>query len=169
MNSLIKSSSLALVAVVLLSGCTATEPPALSPNNPADANVHDSLRMLRNVLAKDETTIAIARELGVTQAHAQGAETMQHEMRNMSGMQHGGGMQSHDAQSENQKLADQMKKTSAEMKATATKLKQRERESSPGTVIYTCPMHPQIHSNQPGKCPICGMTLVSKEGGHEEH
>lgn len=25
---------------------------------------------------------------------------------------------------------------------------------------YTCPMHPQIHRDQPGQCPICGMTLV---------
>ena len=29
--------------------------------------------------------------------------------------------------------------------------------------IYTCPMHPQIIRNQPGKCPICGMELVKKE------
>jgi CopA family copper-resistance protein len=28
--------------------------------------------------------------------------------------------------------------------------------------IYTCPMHPQIQSPGPGKCPICGMTLVKK-------
>jgi Cu(I)/Ag(I) efflux system membrane fusion protein len=26
--------------------------------------------------------------------------------------------------------------------------------------VYTCPMHPQIRRNAPGKCPICGMTLV---------
>ena len=25
--------------------------------------------------------------------------------------------------------------------------------------IYTCPMHPEIRQNQPGNCPICGMTL----------
>jgi Cu+-exporting ATPase len=25
--------------------------------------------------------------------------------------------------------------------------------------IYTCPMHPQIRRNEPGHCPICGMTL----------
>jgi len=28
---------------------------------------------------------------------------------------------------------------------------------------YTCPMHPQIHSMMPGKCPICGMNLVFKK------
>ena len=25
---------------------------------------------------------------------------------------------------------------------------------------YTCVMHPQIHENKPGNCPICGMTLI---------
>jgi Cu(I)/Ag(I) efflux system membrane fusion protein len=28
--------------------------------------------------------------------------------------------------------------------------------------VYTCPMHPQIISDHPGQCPICGMTLVLK-------
>jgi len=28
---------------------------------------------------------------------------------------------------------------------------------------YTCTMHPEIRSNQPGKCPKCGMTLVKKQ------
>ena len=26
---------------------------------------------------------------------------------------------------------------------------------------YTCPMHPEIRQHTPGKCPICGMTLVT--------
>ena len=39
---------------------------------------------------------------------------------------------------------------------------------------YTCPMHPQIVQDAPGKCPLCGMTLVplakSKEGSsHSSH
>jgi Cu(I)/Ag(I) efflux system membrane fusion protein len=25
---------------------------------------------------------------------------------------------------------------------------------------WTCPMHPSVHAEHPGKCPICGMTLV---------
>ena len=34
--------------------------------------------------------------------------------------------------------------------------------NSASTEVYTCPMHPQIHENQPGNCPICGMKLVKK-------
>lgn len=29
---------------------------------------------------------------------------------------------------------------------------------------YTCPMHPEVVSSKPGKCPRCGMELVEKEG-----
>lgn len=32
-------------------------------------------------------------------------------------------------------------------------------------VKYTCPMHPQIISDKPGSCPICGMDLVPISGG----
>ncbi len=30
--------------------------------------------------------------------------------------------------------------------------------------IYTCPMHPEVESPTPGKCPKCGMELVPKGG-----
>lgn len=29
---------------------------------------------------------------------------------------------------------------------------------------YTCPMHPEVKQNGPGKCPKCGMALVPAEG-----
>ena len=32
---------------------------------------------------------------------------------------------------------------------------------------YACPMHPEVRADEPGRCPICGMTLVKKEGGAE--
>lgn len=30
-------------------------------------------------------------------------------------------------------------------------------------VSYTCSMHPEIHSDKPGNCPICGMKLVPEK------
>ena len=33
---------------------------------------------------------------------------------------------------------------------------------------YVCPMHPHITSDKPGKCPICGMDLVSAADDDEE-
>jgi len=45
--------------------------------------------------------------------------------------------------------------------------------ASLGTRIeYTCPMHPEVISDQPGNCPKCGMTLMPKETsatGHAGH
>lgn len=32
---------------------------------------------------------------------------------------------------------------------------------------YTCPMHPQVIKDKPGKCPICGMDLVSEAANKE--
>ena len=34
-------------------------------------------------------------------------------------------------------------------------------------VVYTCPMHPEIVSENPEDCPICGMKLIQKEQAPE--
>jgi hypothetical protein len=31
------------------------------------------------------------------------------------------------------------------------------------SATYTCPMHPEVMSDRPGKCPRCGMTLVERD------
>src|ERR1700737_2434022 len=33
----------------------------------------------------------------------------------------------------------------------------------PASVIYTCPMHPEVRRPSPGACPICGMALEPVE------
>jgi Cu(I)/Ag(I) efflux system membrane fusion protein/cobalt-zinc-cadmium efflux system membrane fusion protein len=34
--------------------------------------------------------------------------------------------------------------------------------------VYSCPMHPEITSHEPGSCPICGMFLEEVVGAGEE-
>jgi len=34
--------------------------------------------------------------------------------------------------------------------------------------VYTCPMHPEVREDHPGKCPKCGMFLVP-EGAADAH
>ncbi len=36
-------------------------------------------------------------------------------------------------------------------------------------IKYSCPMHPEIVSDQPGNCPKCGMKLVPKGSGMAGH
>jgi FtsP/CotA-like multicopper oxidase with cupredoxin domain len=45
----------------------------------------------------------------------------------------------------------------------------------PGPVVYACPMHPEVSGDQPGRCPECGMKLLTiavataphSHGGHD--
>ncbi len=38
-----------------------------------------------------------------------------------------------------------------------------EKKKVEGPALYTCPMHPEVEHEGPGKCPKCGMYLVRKE------
>ena len=42
-------------------------------------------------------------------------------------------------------------------------MQKKENKKSVGKVIYTCVMHPEIHSTKPGNCPKCGMKLVKEK------
>ena len=44
-------------------------------------------------------------------------------------------------------------------------------QATPATVLYTCPMHPEVRLDHPGSCPKCGMTLepVMPELGDDEN
>ena len=43
--------------------------------------------------------------------------------------------------------------------------KSNEQPAQKGKAVqYTCPMHPEVVQDKPGKCPKCGMDLVEKQG-----
>ena len=162
-----------VVATGFLVGCTATTLPPLPDNNPANPQANAPANRPHNVLAHDETTLAIQNELSRTETAAKSAESMQHMSHgDMPGMQHdqmkmeGPKDTSSSAKVEQEKkaLADEMKKTSEEMEKTSKELEKKADQTKPQAFYYTCVMHPQVHENHPGKCPICGMTLVKKEG-----
>ena len=54
--------------------------------------------------------------------------------------------------------------TAAGTSATADSTVTPGGNSGPGVVAetYTCTMHPEVITNEPGKCPKCGMDLVKK-------
>ena len=36
-------------------------------------------------------------------------------------------------------------------------------------IVYTCTMHPEVHKDKPGDCPICGMPLVIQGNADSLH
>jgi membrane fusion protein, copper/silver efflux system len=46
---------------------------------------------------------------------------------------------------------------------SACKTKKTAGENKTSDIFYTCSMHPQIHEDKPGNCPICGMKLIPVE------
>ncbi|MFV7236589.1 multicopper oxidase domain-containing protein [Flavobacterium sp. ZB4R12] len=48
-----------------------------------------------------------------------------------------------------------------DMKGMDMSKKEKAQKVQPTT--YTCPMHPEIHADKPGKCPKCGMTLIKEK------
>ncbi len=66
-------------------------------------------------------------------------------------------------------LNNSMAESSENMNMTEGKMAEKTKEQSKAT-IWSCSMHPQIQMPKPGKCPICGMTLipVSDSAGDEK-
>lgn len=58
-----------------------------------------------------------------------------------------------------------MKKSAPAAAASTPATAPAERAASTAGTTYTCTMHPEVKQDRPGKCPKCGMDLVSKPNG----
>jgi FtsP/CotA-like multicopper oxidase with cupredoxin domain len=67
-----------------------------------------------------------------------------------------------DMVAERERLAPHLEREPDKTISLVAEMDMGEPELPPGaTVIYTCPMHPEVLSEEPGKCPECGMKLLA--------
>jgi Heavy metal binding domain len=132
-------------AAALLSGCAFTNPPPLPSDNPTNPGVAESAPPPQSLLVADGTTRAISKRLRQVPAAAQ-----------LPAMEQGG-MEHEGMPHKDMKPQEQTQSGEASQE-----------QQKPGGV-YTCPMHPEVTSDQPGNCPNCGRKLVEKGGAHEDH
>ena len=67
------------------------------------------------------------------------------------------------------KLIAEKKKASPKKTVKKAEPQKQEQMDATDEVSYTCPMHPDVVSDKPGKCPKCGMKLEKKESVKTDH
>jgi len=60
-------------------------------------------------------------------------------------------------------LSQTPKQSNTTGKVTTEQTSKQMKKTIIAKVMYTCPMHPEVIVDKPGKCPKCGMNLVKKE------
>ena len=152
-------------AAALMAGCAAqVNPKPFCYDNPANPRAPEApVASSPAPLALEPPPAAAVSDAGSPEPSAD--SPMQHmdmkgmdmkgmDMANMAGMDHGqkpAATQPGQAASATEGMHHRSHPSSATRPTTAQ-------------AIYTCKMHPQVVSDHPGKCPICGMKLVVKEG-----
>ena len=126
--------------VLLVSSCAANfQPPPVSATNPASVNARESVTPVAKPMLGSDAVTQKTNEL--LTASAPGNPSFQ--LSEMQGMHSGMEGMQHE-------------------RTGATKTGSGEQPRA-GKTYYTCAMHPQVHQDKPGNCPICGMTLIKKE------
>lgn len=139
---------LVLVALASLSACSITPPPiSVEASDPSNPNAAESAgRPMRPGLMAGARNF-LPRE---PRPDAQQMSHAGHDMRQKIGAE---------IQARNQaeeEVAAELKAEPGPTKPTSEQLQ------SLHPADYTCPMHPEIHSDKPGSCPKCGMPLVTR-------
>ena len=148
------TTSMIGLLMVMVAGCASqppTKPTALDPSNP---NAPEAAPAALSPLVGNETTPKATPPAASEEPSAMPA-----------GHHHGG----HDAPAAPAKDDAAPMPMGMPMGAPA---KHHEHQKAAGgekaAVTYTCPMHPEISSPKPGKCPKCGMTLVPRKPSEQK-
>jgi multidrug efflux pump subunit AcrA (membrane-fusion protein) len=81
-------------------------------------------------------------------------KNMKHDMSDMKNMNMG------DMKNMNMPGMKHGDKSGTKLKKPAKKSGNKDVKKQQPSVVYTCPMHPEVKSDKPGDCPKCGMKLV---------
>ena len=152
-------SLVAAAGMMLMAGCaaptTTTSPTTPSHNHPADPRAAEAPIPAQSgtlaVNAAEAPPSAGDAELGMQHGD------IQHDRVQHDGMDHGTAGMSHDTPSTRPggSAAPSAPTTTPTIAPAAA------------AALYTCPMHKEVVSAQPGRCPKCGMKLVQglRKGG----
>lgn len=135
-----------ITATLLLAACATTVPSDVESKTVADAPVPDAASPAAT-LQPDEFDAPAAVSVAEAQKAAAGVSHAGHGAEAVSAVDPHAGH--------------------AEVSAPPKKEPSRSTQQ-PAAVVYTCPMHPEVKSAKPGKCPKCGMTLVKAAAKKEK-
>lgn len=139
MIALVLSRIAALACASLLASCTGDPlPPSRSPSDPSNPHAAEAPLAIPSPAPSAESATAA---MSMTATPAGGA---------------------HDMQSQTQQGSTDAG-TAAPPTGAHDMHDHAAHASADAGVTYTCPMHPEVQSSAPGRCPKCGMTLVVKK------
>jgi hypothetical protein len=153
MNPTARSIFYLAVALLLLSGCSGRKAPATFPeSSAASLSAEEARPMLVTRALEEHPPLPSEDTQGWKGLHpAEKAKTQEHDHAAHAGQ------------------ADHGAPTSTEKPAAtpsehdhAAHAEQEAPSQKESTTSYTCPMHPEVVSDKPGRCPRCGMNLEKK-------